>query len=160
MHARTISAMAGCCFLTACAGAMKGSGAGPLNGLYEFSEHPAGVSDALSGRVRISPDSISIFESSPSCTQAMRLLQTEPFGFKCGDYGLLADRQTGHWKLLYTSSRTDVTMTTRCIFYEKTKDGKQVCTQTTTERHEHVTPVRGELRLMPLDVTAVGPQPQ
>lgn len=160
MHERTISTMVGLCFLTACAGAMKGSGAGPLNGLYEFSEHPAGVSDALSGHVRISTDSISIFDSSPSCMQAMRLLATEPFGFKCGDYALVADRRTGRWKFSYSTTRTDVTMTTGCAFYETTKDGKQVCTQTTRERHETVVPVRGELRLIPLDVTAVGPQPQ
>ena len=157
MHPRVIAAMVGFCVLTACAGATKGSGAGPLNGLYEFSEHPAGVSEVLSGRLRISTDSVSIFESSPSCMQATRLLDTDPFAFKCGDYGLFAEHLTGHWRLVYSTNRTDQVVTTVCVFYERTKDGKQVCTQTTREHHDRVTPVRGELRLIPIDVTAVVP---
>lgn len=150
--------LVGPCLLTACAGTMRNGGSvGVFKGVYQFSEHPSGVSHALSGRLRVMDDSISLIDPTPICTQAQRLQETDSFVFKCGDYGLTAYHQTGgRWRIMYETSRIDQVETTGCAAYEM-KAGKRTCTQTVRDHQDRVTPIRGDLWLTPIEVASLSP---
>jgi hypothetical protein len=153
IRVRALSVVAMVSFLGACAGTLPKANTSLFpNGTYQFYEHATGITTDFSGRVEIAGDSMHVTESSPSCLEnTMRSQGYRAQSFTCGDFSLLASRETGHWEFRYATKRTVEETVEVCIAYT-TVNGRQTCKATQKEHRERVIPVNGVLRL-----TRIGP---
>lgn len=155
MNPRLIVRLAGALSVAACTSAFPKARTSIFpNGVYRFDERVTGLITDLRGHLRIVGDSVEILDASPACLQD-KLPPTagRSQSFRCGDFRVLASRESGHWEFTYATTKTVRTESESCVAYKTTESGVKRCVQTVKERQEHSVPVGGALNLVAIDTT-------